>query len=80
MSRHLKKFIALLVLLVTSFSVLACPGIAEDSGLTVYFLDVGQADAAVIMCDDEVLMIDGGNVADSSLSILTSQTRWALNT
>lgn len=49
-----------------SFSVFACPCIAEDSGLTIYFLDVGQADAAVVICDDEVLMIDGGNVADSS--------------
>lgn len=33
----------------------------------IHFIDVGQADAAVILCDDEVLMIDGGNVADSSL-------------
>lgn len=29
------------------------------------FLDVGQADAAVVVCDDQVLMIDGGNVDDS---------------
>lgn len=66
MSSHLKRFIAFLALLVMSLSPFVCPAIAEDSGLTVYFLDVGQADAAVIVCDDEVLMIDGGNVADSS--------------
>lgn len=53
-------------MLVMSLSAFVCPANAEDSGLTVYFLDVGQADAAVIVCDDEVLMIDGGNVADSS--------------
>lgn len=33
----------------------------------IHFIDVGQADAAVIICDNEVLMIDGGNAADSSL-------------
>lgn len=33
----------------------------------IHFIDVGQADAAVILCDGEVLMIDGGNAADSSL-------------
>ena len=40
---------------------------AENSDLSIHFIDVGQADAAVVLCDDEMLMIDGGNVADSSL-------------
>jgi len=36
--------------------------IAETSqGLTVHFLDVGQGDATIILCDDEVMMIDGGD-------------------
>lgn len=39
--------------------------LAEEPCLTVYFLDVGQADSAIIICDDKVLMIDGGNAADS---------------
>ena len=33
--------------------------------LTVHFLDVGQADAIIVECGGEYLMIDGGNVADS---------------
>lgn len=33
----------------------------------IHFLDVGQGDAAIIICDDKVLMIDGGNSEDSSL-------------
>lgn len=41
--------------------------IGEESGFCIHFIDVGQADAAVIICDGEVLMIDGGNTADSSL-------------
>lgn len=38
---------------------------AQSSGLTVHFLDVGQADAAVLLCDGHAMMIDGGNAADS---------------
>ena len=44
---------------------IAC--LAEEGILTVYFIDVGQADSTIIQCDEGVLMIDGGNVADSQL-------------
>lgn len=56
------------VVLVLSLSLLgSCViGLAED-GLEIHFIDVGQADAAIILCDGEVLMIDGGNAKDSSL-------------
>ena len=37
----------------------------ENSYFEVHFLDVGQADCSLIICDDETLLIDGGNVADS---------------
>ena len=33
----------------------------------VYFIDVGQADAALIICDGKTMLIDGGNAADSNL-------------
>ena len=39
--------------------------LSEDSTFEVYFLDVGQADAAIIICDGESMLIDGGNAADS---------------
>ncbi|MBR4308056.1 MAG: MBL fold metallo-hydrolase [Oscillospiraceae bacterium] len=32
--------------------------------LQVYFLDVGQADSALILCEDHSMLIDGGNVGD----------------
>ncbi len=43
----------------------------EDSGPSkssfyVMFIDVGQADASLIMCDGHYMLIDGGNVADSN--------------
>jgi competence protein ComEC len=40
---------------------------SSDAGLTVYFIDVGQADAALVVCGEAAMLIDGGNVADSDL-------------
>lgn len=37
----------------------------EDSTFEIHFLDVGQADAALIICDEEAMLIDGGNSEDS---------------
>lgn len=42
-------------------------GPKTEGKLTVHFLDVGQADAAILQCGDQVMMIDGGNSADGSL-------------
>lgn len=39
----------------------------ENSKFEVHYIDVGQADAALVLCDDEVMLIDGGNPGDSSL-------------
>lgn len=38
-----------------------------ESSFEVHYLNVGQADATLIMCDGENMLIDGGNVEDSSL-------------
>ena len=54
-----------------------CAAQVEEDLLHVYFIDVGQADAAIITCKDMVLMIDGGNAADSSL--IYSMLRNTLN-
>lgn len=43
-------------------------GPAEGT-LEVHYIDVGQADAALILCGGESMLIDGGNVADSSLVV-----------
>ena len=37
------------------------------SGLDVYFIDVGQGDAALLVCDGYTMLIDGGNKAASNL-------------
>lgn len=41
--------------------------IAEDSTFSVHFIDVGQADAALVECDGQYMLIDGGNKADSNV-------------
>lgn len=36
-------------------------------GFKIYFIDVGQADAALVVCDGKTMLIDGGNSDDSNL-------------
>ena len=60
---------ALLVLLVSCGQSQESVAVVSDTekGFAVYFIDVGQADAALIVCDGASMLIDGGNAADSSL-------------
>lgn len=51
-------WLILLLLLIAPFNVIA--------ELEVRFLDVGDADAALIQCDGHAMLIDGGNKSDSS--------------
>ena len=37
------------------------------SGFEIHFVDVGEADAALVLCDGHAMLIDGGNADDSSL-------------
>ncbi len=43
------------------------PPVAEGGSFNLRFLDVGQADAALVECDGRYMLIDGGNKGDSSL-------------
>jgi len=73
--RHFYRFIRIIpifivaALLLSGCSVLqeTAPASNSDPELTVYFIDVGQADGALIVCDGETMLIDGGNAADSDL-------------
>ncbi len=39
----------------------------EKSSFKIHFIDVGQADAALVECDGHYMLIDGGNKADSNV-------------
>ena len=41
--------------------------VSSSSSFEVYFLDVGQADSALVLCDGHAMLIDGGNAEDSRL-------------
>ncbi len=43
------------------------PTIPNSGGFTVHFIDVGQADAALVICGGKTMLIDGGNTGDSNL-------------
>lgn len=40
--------------------------ISAESSFSIHFIDVGQADAALVECDGQYMLIDGGNRADSN--------------
>ena len=41
--------------------------VPSGSSFAVHFIDVGQADAALVLCDGKTMLIDGGNAEDSNL-------------
>ena len=43
--------------------------LSYTDGLTVRFIDVGQADCALLECEGEYMLIDGGNVDDGQLVV-----------
>ena len=54
--------------------VIVAPTIPENSTFSIHFIDVGQADAALVECDGHYMLIDGGNKGDSNViySVLKS--------
>ena len=43
------------------------PEPGEESYFEAHFIDVGQADSILVICDGHAMLIDGGNAADATL-------------
>lgn len=56
-------------------------GVSESGSFTIHFIDVGQADSALVTCDGHSMLIDGGNADDSNLvySVLQRETKGHLD-
>jgi competence protein ComEC len=62
-----KKLLSFLALLALTFSFACTVTAGSGAAFTVHFIDVGQADAALVLCDEKAMLIDGGNAEDSRL-------------
>ncbi len=72
MKKGILAWILVLVLLLSGCSDGPEPettGVPSEESLIVHFLDVGQADCALLESGGEYLLIDGGNRADSDLVV-----------
>lgn len=70
MKRRWILLLLTLALLLTGCTVAVAPSTAPTGDtLTVRYLDVGQADCALLECGGEFILIDGGNVADGRMVI-----------
>ncbi len=51
------------------------PPTTDESTFEIHFIDVGQADSALVLCDGKAMLIDGGNRADGNLIYSYLQAR-----
>lgn len=61
----LRLFLCLVLAIFLASSTIS--GLCTNDGFEIHFLDVGQGDAAVVLCDGEAMLIDGGTPECSSL-------------
>lgn len=73
----MKKLYYFLLILILILSLCSCElvflpnelPVPDGSSFAVHYIDVGQADCTLVLCDDKTMLIDGGNVDDSSLVV-----------
>ena len=61
----MKRVFCVLMAVVLALAVGCTYAPDSDSTFSIHFIDVGQADAALVECDGEYMLIDGGNRGDS---------------
>ncbi|MEG1107779.1 MAG: ComEC/Rec2 family competence protein [Oscillospiraceae bacterium] len=63
----MKRRLVSIILVLLIFSRAPLCARAKDGAFEVHYIDVGQADCSLIICDDKAMLIDGGNVGDREL-------------
>lgn len=61
----LRLFLCLVLAISLACSTATC--LRASDGFEIHFLDVGQGDAAVVLCDGKAMLIDGGSPVCCSL-------------
>ena len=76
MKKRMISLVLLLAMLLCGCSEVETPQVEQTTaavlsgdGLTVHFIDVGQADCALLECGGEYMIIDGGNKDDGQLVV-----------
>lgn len=79
MTLTLRKKLTLIICLITMMILTGCSGelqqtedgtiLPADEDLTMYFLDVGQADATLLVSEGEAALIDAGNRDDDAFIV-----------
>lgn len=70
----MKKLVALVLAFLAIF-LCSCTAREEEvykevtGEIEIHYIDVGQADSSLIICNGETMLIDGGNVSDSRLLV-----------
>lgn len=65
-AKYILLHIVILMVLMAVFVILSC-SVKDGAKLEVHFIDVGEADAILVICQGHAMMIDGGDREDSQL-------------
>ena len=66
MKQKLIKRLGISLLILALFFVFPSGALSESTSFAIHFLDVGQGDCALILCDGQAMLIDGGEASHSS--------------
>ena len=70
----IKRFASIILIILSALCISACTSLGKNSSSTfsIQFIDVGQGDSALVECDGNYMLIDGGDEAagDTVYSVL----------